>query len=115
MFSVLIITGCGSSTLSISSKNIQGEVLYGHNGTSVESGIAIFDNGTNSYRVEIKSGAFEGSIPAGTYKVWFENIELFPVQASYLSLEKTPLNVEILGGKQMMSLQVQSDPKTKKR
>jgi hypothetical protein len=113
VFSFLIITGCGGSALP-GSKNIRGSVLYQDNGDSVESGIAILDNGTNSYRAEISGGSFEIFIPTGTYKVWFEKIEPFPVQTQYLSLEKTPVEVEVFGGKQNMSLQVRIDHKAKK-
>jgi hypothetical protein len=114
MFSVPVIVGCGGRTLPVGG-NVQGSILYGDTGDSVESGTAIFDNGTNSYRAEIKNGSFETSIPAGDYKVWFENIAPLQLQADYLSQEKTPINTVVLGKQQNIPLIVQSDKKAKKR
>jgi hypothetical protein len=113
VFSVLIITGCGGSVLPV--KNINGNVLYNDTGDVVESGTVIFDNGTDLYRAEISHGFCEVAAPAGTYKVWFENIEPFPVQPQYLSQEKTPVTVEVSGKKQNVFLQVYVDKKAKKR
>jgi hypothetical protein len=115
-FSVLAAAGCGSSGPGLpAGANYGGSVLYNDSGDSVDSGTAIFDNGTDSYRAEISDGSFHVSVPAGMYKVWFENLEPFPAQKQYLSLEKTPLKVEVSGGQQIVSLQVYSDGKAKKR
>ncbi|GHT16927.1 hypothetical protein FACS1894189_1860 [Planctomycetales bacterium] len=94
--------------------NIDGTAVY-DSGDGVDAGTAIFDNGTDSYRAEISGGYFYASLPAGKYKVWFENLERLPAQKQYLSLDKTPVKVEILGGKQSVSLQVRSDGRAGKR
>jgi hypothetical protein len=114
VFSVLIITGCSGSVLP-GNKNIHGNVLYNETGDFVQSGTVIFDNGTDLYRAEISNGFCDVAVPAGNYKVWFENIEPLPVQAQYLSQEKTPVKAEVFGGKQNVLLQVHIDRKAKKR
>jgi hypothetical protein len=113
--SVLAVTGCGSSGPGLpAGMNIGGTAMY-DNGDGVDSGTAIFDNGTDSYRAEIKDGYFNASVPAGKYKVWFENLGRLPAQKQYLSVEKTPVKVEVLGGQQNVSFNIRQDGRGMKR